>query len=309
MTPTGIEHFPEHQTDDFLVLWAPAKVNLYLEVLGKRPDGYHEIATAMVAVNLYDTLRLREDDSGQVSLHCSDPSLAVDQSNLVMRAATLLQQRTGCRRGVQIHLTKRIPMAAGLAGGSSDAAATLAGLNQMWQLGLARDELARLAAELGSDVAFFYYPPAAWCTGRGEVVTPLPLGRPLWLVVVKPPVGLTTADVYRALPRQTSEILETSEVVPGEAIRQALATGDLVAAGRLLHNRLQPAAEALCPVLADYRERLARLQPAGVALSGSGTSLFALCADPGEALRFAWQVRLDPDNLPGTRVYVVRSGR
>src|SRR5947209_20183331 len=104
MTLTGVEHFIEHQTDDFLDLWAPAKVNLYLEVLGKRPDGYHEIATAMVAVNLYDTLRFQETDAAEVVLHCTDPGLAVDPSNLVVRAAQLLQQYTGCPRGAQIHL-------------------------------------------------------------------------------------------------------------------------------------------------------------------------------------------------------------
>src|SRR5437763_1060743 len=165
---------------DGVVVWAPAKVNLYLEVLAKRADLYHEIATLMVAVSLYDTLEFKEESSGAIQLHCDHPELTTGPENLIFRAAVLLQQRTGCRRGVHIRLTKRIPLAAGLAGGSTDAAATLAGLNELWQLGVGKTELASLGARLGSDVPFFFDTPAAWCTGRGEVVTPLALGRPLW---------------------------------------------------------------------------------------------------------------------------------
>src|SRR5437667_291729 len=150
---------------DAVVVWAPAKVNLYLEVLAKRPDGYHEIATLMMAVSLYDTLEFKEEATGKIQLDCDHPELTTGPENLVCRAADLLRQRTGCHRGVHIRLVKRIPMAAGLAGGSTDAAATLAGLNRLWWLGLARNRLAELGAEIGSDVAFFFTTPAAWCTG------------------------------------------------------------------------------------------------------------------------------------------------
>src|SRR5438105_3037393 len=177
---------------DAVVVWAPAKVNLYLEVLAKRADGYHEIATLMVAVSLYDTLEFKEETSGEIGFRCDHPDLTTGPDNLVLRAVQLLRQRTGCPRGVHIRLAKRIPLASGLAGGSSDAAATLAGLNRLWRLGLKRGELAQLGAELGSDVAFFFATPAAWCTGRGEQVAPLRLGRPLWLVLVQPPFGLST---------------------------------------------------------------------------------------------------------------------
>src|SRR5438094_7646909 len=140
---------------DAVVVWAPAKVNLFLEVLAKRTDGYHEIATLMVAVSLYDTLEFKEDTSGEIRLRCDHPDLTPGPANLVWRAATLLQQHTGCHRGAQIRLVKRIPLAAGLAGGSTDAAATLAGLNRLWQLGQSSAELADLGAELGSDIPFF----------------------------------------------------------------------------------------------------------------------------------------------------------
>jgi 4-diphosphocytidyl-2-C-methyl-D-erythritol kinase len=118
-----------------VVVWAPAKVNLFLEVLGKRSDGYHAIATLMVAVRRFDTLWFKEDPSGSLHLRCNRSDLSTGPDNLVLRAAELLRQRTGCTRGCRIQLTKRIPQAAGLAGGSTDAAATLLGLNRLWQLG------------------------------------------------------------------------------------------------------------------------------------------------------------------------------
>ena len=170
-----------------LVMQAPAKVNLFLEVLAKRPDGYHDIETLMVAVNLFDTLKFREEPGGDIRLTCNHPDLSTGSDNLVIRAAALLKQQTGCEKGARIRLTKRIPLAGGLAGGSSDAAATLVGLNRLWKLGLTRARLTDLAKELGSDVAFFFSAPAAWCTGRGERVTPMRLRRPLWFArAVKP---------------------------------------------------------------------------------------------------------------------------
>ena len=277
---------------------APAKVNLFLEVLAKRPDGYHDIETLMVAVNLFDTLKFREDSSGNIQLICNRPDLSVGPDNLVVRAATLLKERTGCDRGARIRLTKRIPLAAGLAGGSSDAAATLRGLNRLWRLGLSRKRLRDLGAELGSDVAFFFATPAAWCTGRGERVTPIRLGKPLWLVLAVVPAGLSTARVYKdvRLPRDPR---------PGKAIRQAVQTGDINELGKRLHNRLQPVAEKLCPAIRSVRGCLEKLSPAGVLMSGSGTSVYGLCRNRGEARRLARQLRL---GLKGeASVFLVRS--
>ena len=145
--------------NDAVLVWAPAKVNLFLEVLAKRSDGYHEIATLLVAVSLTDTLEFKEDASGEIQLTCDQPDLATGPENLIVRAATLLRERTGHKSGVTIRLAKRIPVAAGLAGGSTDAAATLAGLNELWQLGLKSSELSRLAGDIGSDVAFFFEHP------------------------------------------------------------------------------------------------------------------------------------------------------
>jgi 4-diphosphocytidyl-2-C-methyl-D-erythritol kinase len=285
---------------DAVILWAPAKVNLFLEVLAKRADGYHDIATLLVAVSLYDTLEFKEDRSGEICLETDHPTLSTGPDNLVRRAADLLRQRTGCRLGAAIRLVKRIPLAAGLAGGSSDAAAALAGLNRLWRLGVAARDLALWGAELGSDVPFFFATPAAWCTGRGEQVAAAKLGRPLWFVVAAPAAGLATADVYCgvALPENPQG---------GDGIRRALAEGNIEDIGRRLHNRLQPAAERLCRAVAALQARLAGLGPAGQLMSGSGSSVFALCRDHKEALRIARGLRNGLDEGVSLHVYLVRS--
>jgi len=280
-----------------VVAWAPAKINLFLEILGKRADGYHELATLMVAVRLFDTLTFKEDAS-ELQLRCHHPGLSTGPDNLIVKAARLLQQLTGCNRGARIRLVKRIPMEAGLAGGSTDAAATLAGLNLLWQLGLTTQDLEGLAGRLGSDVPFFLHTPAAWCTGRGEIVQPAPLGKPLDLVLVCPKAGLATAAVYK-------QVWVPDKPVDGSALRAALARGDVETLGRLLHNRLQAPAESLCPDVARWRQRLESLQPAGQLMSGSGSSLFALCRDRGEAQRLAQA--LTHGSEEDANVFVVRS--
>lgn len=282
---------------DDVVAWAPAKVNLYLEVLAKRPDGYHAIETLMVTAGLFDTLVLRAAPA-DVTLSCSDPTLSAGEDNLVVRAARLLRERTGCGKGCRMRLVKRIPMAAGLAGGSSDAAAALAGLNQLWRLGLTVEELARLGAELGSDVPFFFRTPAAWCTGRGEIVTPAPVGGHFELVLLCPAFGLPTAQVYR-------QVVVPDRPNDGTAIRAALASGDVAALGRQLFNRLQDAAVRLDSRVAEYYKRLADLAPAGQLMSGSGSALFALCRSTAEADRIAAALR-DGAARDGYRVFAVR---
>jgi len=291
---------------DAVTVWAPAKVNLFLEVLAKRPDGYHDIATLMVAVSLFDTLEFKEDPSGEIRLESDHPDLPSGPENLVCRAADLLRRRRGVDRGVRIRLRKRIPLAAGLAGGSSDAAATLAGLNRLWRLGLSNTELAARGAELGSDVAFFFSPLVAWCTGRGEKVEPLRLGRALFLVLACPPVGVSTAQAYRGVtvPGQPRD---------GADMRAAVTAGNPEAIGRCLHNRLQPVAEGICPEVLALRRRLEALAPAGVLMSGSGSTVFALCRDHGEGLRVVralaseTQATRPPEARAGLKVFLVRS--
>ena len=265
---------------DDIVAWAPAKVNLFLAVLGKRPDGYHELATLMVAVRLFDTLIFRAEQAPRLNLVCSDKKLAAGPDNLVLKAAQLLRERTGCKRGASIRLIKRIPMAAGLAGGSTDAAATLAALNRLWQLGLSAQELAKLGAEIGSDIPFFFRTPAAWCTGRGEIVAPVNLPRPLDFVLLCPSFGLGTAAVYK-------NVVVPEAPVSADKIRAALGKGDVDSIGDFMHNRLQLAAEKLEPRIADYARMLAATNPAGCLMSGSGSTLFALYRSADEAARAA----------------------
>ena len=268
---------------DDLIVWAPAKVNLFLETLAKRPDGYHEIATLIVAIRRFDTLVFRPAPN-DVSLSCSNRTLSCGPDNLVLKAARLLRERTGCTKGASIRLTKRIPMAAGLAGGSSDAAATLIGLNQLWQLGRSDAELAKLAGEIGSDVPFFFHLPAAWCTGRGEIVEPARLPNPLHFVLLCPSFGLSTADVYK-------QVVLPEKPASGDAIRAALEQGDVDSIGRLAHNRLQMAAEKIDRRIAEFAALLKDAGSAGSLMSGSGSTLFALCKSAEDAERVAAHLR------------------
>jgi len=279
---------------------APAKVNLFLEVLARRADGYHEIATLMVAVNLFDTLEIRELPAGKIDLYCDQPALSTGDDNLVQKAAQALSTTAGFRGGAAIHLQKRIPMAAGLGGGSADAAAALMGLNELWKLGLSTTQLSSIGSRLGSDVPFFLSANAAWCTGRGDNVRPVPVAKQIWLVLVCPASGCSTAEVYRRvrIPAQPRE---------GSSVVEALQTGDVGEMGKRLHNRLEEAASALAPELALWKERLASLNPAGTLMTGSGSTVFALCRDEIEAKRIAQQIVHGREEGIRPRVYVVCS--
>jgi 4-diphosphocytidyl-2-C-methyl-D-erythritol kinase len=285
---------------DAVMAWAPAKVNLFLEVLARRADGYHEIATLMMAVSLYDTLEFKEDSSGTIQVESDLPTLPTGPANLIHKAATLLRQRAGITRGMRVQVRKRIPLQAGLGGGSSDAAATLAALNRLWQLGLAGTELDALGTQLGSDVPFFLSGPAAWCTGRGERTEPMTLGQPLWVVLACPNEGQSTAEVYK-------EVRVPEHYQTGAEIRQAAQSGEIDAIGRGMFNRLQPVAEKLCPAVGILAKRVADLHPTGTLMSGSGSAVFALCRDRSEAVRIAHQLRSGTEDGSSPRVFMVRS--
>ena len=275
-----------------VVIQAPAKLNLFFEVLAKRTDGYHEIETLMCPIDLYDTLVFREESSQRLELECQWGSSAggpdcggFDEvprgpGNLVLRAAELVRQRTGTARGARLRLIKRIPTAAGLGGGSSDAAAALVAANLGWGLGLSLPQLAAMAAELGSDVPFFLIGGPAVCRGRGEKVEPVSGLGPLSFVVARPPEGLSTAAVYGDCrpadrPRCAAPLMES------------LRRGSPAETGRLLFNRLQPVAQRLSPGVARLRELLAKEDCLGHCMSGSGTAVFGLCRHAGQARRIA----------------------
>lgn len=288
---------------DAVVVAAPAKLNLFLEMLRKRADGYHDLESLMVAVDLFDTLELRATATGELVLTCEPATLSAGPDNLVHKAATALREHA--KRpdlGAAIRLTKRIPAQAGLGGGSSDAAATLVGLNRIWKLALTREELAAIASSVGSDVAFFLSLPAAWCTGRGEVTTPEPVGeRGLAFVLVCPAVGLSTAAVYKRLTVPNTPLV-------GDRVRAAFRAGDAAALGAAMFNRLEEPAFALEPVVGRMRDRLKELNPAGAMMSGSGSTVFAPCPDVRSAQSVAEAFRSSrPAGEPESRVFVVRS--
>ena len=283
------------------VIAAPAKVNLFLELLAKRGDGYHEVQTLLAPVDLYDTLEIQPRGDGELVLSCNALGIPTGPDNLVWKAAEALRTAFGVSPGASIHLTKRIPHEAGLGGGSSDAAAALAALNRVWNLNKSVEELAPIAATVGSDVAAFLHTGPTWCTGRGEVVEPVPAPQPLDLVIVKPPFGLSTAEVYRNV-----RLAETP--TPGTAIRAALAQGNAATVGRLTHNRLQPTAFALQPLANWVYDALLAQSPLSAMLSGSGSCVFALAKDRTDARRIAAQAGRElATRVPDCKLFVVRT--
>ena len=278
-----------------LVVHTPAKLNLFLEVLGKRSDGYHELETLMVTVGLYDSLRFTEGESTDIQLSCSwagpptfSPGcLPAGSDNLVMKAAQLLREVTGTRLGASIELTKRIPLEAGLAGGSSDCAATLMALNQLWRAGLTDQQLRELAARLGSDIAFFLSrSTAAVCRGRGEIIEPMTTPMRLHFVIAKPASGLSTAAVFRQC-RPASD----RSVVDSQSLASAFRAGHVSRTGQHFFNALQSPAEQLNSDVVRLRRTFSRLPFLGHQMSGSGTSYFGLCSHQEQARSLAARVR------------------
>ena len=263
-------------------IFAPAKVNLFLELLAKRSDGFHELETVMATVALFDRIRLTTRNDDQFSLKVTfqksvfpvTPQVPTGQQNLVIKAIKLLRnavlEKLGVKMsGCHIWLHKGIPVEAGLGGGSSDAATTLMAGCQLWQVGLSRTELVSLAQQLGSDVPFFLYQGTAICRGRGERVFPLGNVPRLDIVIAKPISGLSTASVFQNVKVSNSVNSPTNLV-------DAANSGDRFQIGRQMFNRLQESAIGLCedlPRLADCFENSAAY---GHLLSGSGTSYFGL---------------------------------
>jgi 4-diphosphocytidyl-2-C-methyl-D-erythritol kinase len=279
-------------------IFAPAKLNLYLEVLGRREDGFHELETLMSPIRLYDRLQWRshgEDWSEPFSLRL-DPfsssgpreNVPSDERNLVWQAAHLLAEVAGREPTGEITLTKRIPMQAGLGGGSSDAAAALVLLNAVWRTGLSSSRLSELAARLGSDVPFFLADQLAICRGRGERVELVDRSRRLNVVVACPPVGVPTAAAYCELDAQPVHSAPRQESARRlEALLKNLQTGSLAAAGRWMSNRLQSAAERLCPWIRQLGMAFASTGCYAHLLTGSGSAYFGIMRSARQARRVA----------------------
>jgi len=250
-----------------LRILAPAKINLFLEVLGERPDGYHNIETLVQEVNLFDEITLKVAEG--LSLTVEGYSLPEGRGNLMMRAARLLQRDSGTSLGARMSLVKRIPVGAGLGGGSSDAAAALAGLNILWGLNYPRGALLSLASRIGSDVCFFFYGHTAICRGRGEIVEPVQEKRRFLYLLVCPEIEISTGMVYRELKKDLTE----KRLSANFYMETYMGSGS-AEVGRHYFNRLERTAQRLFPELRALKGRLARTGCQGIGLSGSGGTYF-----------------------------------
>ncbi len=255
---------------------APAKINLSLRVRRKREDGFHEIDTLMAPLSVFDTLDIELREQPGFEFTCSDPTLPVDENNLAVRAARHFCGSFGLQPNLEIYLKKEIPHGAGLGGGSSDAAAVIVALNHLFNTQLPREELVRLAAELGSDIPFFIYQSAARCTGRGEIVQPCELPS-VPLLLIKPPFGVPTPWAYRQWSgsREISGVRYTEQPFPW---------------GALVNDLERPVFEKYTQLAEMKRWLLEQPEAAGALMSGSGSTMFALLRDKQEGMAVAERV-------------------
>ncbi|MHB1368602.1 MULTISPECIES: 4-(cytidine 5'-diphospho)-2-C-methyl-D-erythritol kinase [Stutzerimonas stutzeri group] len=258
-----------------LTLPAPAKLNLMLHILGRRADGYHELQTLFQFLDYGDELSFSLRDDGQIRLHTDLPGVDHD-SNLIVRAARLLQRESGCTLGADIELTKRLPMGGGIGGGSSDAATTLVGLDHLWRLDLGEDRLAQLGLALGADVPVFVRGRAAFAEGVGERLQPVDLEEP-WFLVLAPQVSVSTAEIF-ADPELTRN-------TPAITVRSLLAGGG--------HNDCQPVVERRYPEVRNALSLLNKFVPAS--MTGTGACVFGSFPNEGEADKVRRQL---PASLP-----------
>ena len=270
---------------------SPCKVNLLLNILRKRADGFHELETLMHPVGLCDHLSFAREGNA-VQLTCDEPELPTGAENLVHRAATRFLQTAGIHEGVRVHLVKRIPMAAGLGGGSGNAAVTLLGLNELFDMPLTLDQLQSVAAALGSDVPFFLQAKPAVATGRGENIVPLdyfPALRGAAFLLIHPGFGIPTAWAYQ----QLAQFPEALNGRPGRAGRlvELLRAGDLSQASRDFYNSLEAPALRKFPLLALFQDFLRANGAAATLMSGSGSTTFAIAPSESAALELELKVQ------------------
>ncbi|SDZ78231.1 4-(cytidine 5'-diphospho)-2-C-methyl-D-erythritol kinase [Selenomonas ruminantium] len=256
---------------------ANAKINLTLDILGKRPDGFHEVAMVMQSIGLHDTLTMEKTD-GEIALSINVPWLKADEKNLAWRAAELVRQEYGLTGGVRMELTKRIPIAAGLAGGSADAAAVLKGMNELYNLQMSEARLCELGAKLGSDIPFCLKGGTMLATGRGEVLTRLADMPETWVVLAKPRISVSTAWAYQNYDEQGAE-----RHPDNEAIKKAIARGNRKAVAGLLCNVLESVTIKKYDVIADYKQMMLDKGAMASMMSGSGPTVFGLARNREQA--------------------------
>jgi 4-diphosphocytidyl-2-C-methyl-D-erythritol kinase len=292
-------------------LLAPAKINLYLEILGDRADGFHELVMIMQTIDLCDRITLRANGTDTLHLTCDHPEIPADHRNLAYRAAALMMQHFPAAfaqfGAVDIAIEKRIPVGAGLAGGSSNAAAVLVGLDLLWNLGLTRAELQELGAILGSDVPFSIMGGTALATGRGEKLDPLPPLVPLYVVLAKyRSLSVATPWAYQTYRQQfgdnylrtPADLASRRQQVHAGPIMAAIAQRQIAQIGQLLHNDLEKVVLPAHATVAHLRQAFCTGRPLGAMMSGSGPTVFALVETPAAAAELRDHVRqaiADPD--------------
>jgi 4-diphosphocytidyl-2-C-methyl-D-erythritol kinase len=263
---------------------APAKLNLHLRIARPRADGFHPLLTWMTTIGLFDSLTFCEGEPGEITMTCDEPGVPCDDRNLVMKAAKLLAQ--GTDHSVIIQLEKNIPHGGGLGGGSSDAAFTLLGLRRFWKMDIPPEGLDKVAAKLGSDINFFLHGPSNICTSRGEIVKPITAPAVAkWALLWLPNLVMPTPAVFRRFDEM--KLGSDITVEPDWNQWAALSSHDLLP---LLANDLETPAFTIEPSLGELRQRLERTIGRPVRMSGSGSSLFTLFDEPGEAQHLAGQL-------------------
>ena len=268
-------------TNSDISVHAHAKINLYLDVIGKRPDGYHEIETVFHSIGLHDDVIIRKRRDGEITVHFDHPQVPCDERNLAYRAAKVWIDQTPGMGGVEITIQKRIPVAAGLGGGSADAAAVLGGMNQLFDLNLTHENLMRLGAQLGADVPFCLLGGAALGRGIGEVLTPLPPLDAAWLVLANPGFGIPTAWVYQNINLSLTQPQKDVTIL----VRH-LRNGEVLNLATRLYNELETPVFARYPAVAELKTRLAGCPGSyGALMSGSGATVFALMQSESKASR------------------------
>lgn len=258
---------------------APAKINLGLDIAGKRSDGFHELAMIMVSVDLNDYVTLEHLDADQIILESSCSKVPLNEKNDVYKAAKMLKADFGITTGVRIYLEKSIPVCAGLGGGSSDAAATLRGLNRLWNLNLSKEELISYGFRIGSDVPYCLEAGCAMITGKGEEVSCLDASLSAWAVLVKPDFGVSTRTIFKDIQP------ETISRVPIEELKTSLLAGDYDKMLTFMGNSLEDVTIAKRPFIQKVKDRMIKSGADVALMSGSGPTVFALCRTSKQADR------------------------
>lgn len=268
---------------EWLQLKAPAKLNLTLDVLSKREDGYHDIESVMHTIDLCDIIRIAKVDNG-IHITCTDASIPVDSRNTTYRAAQILMSEHGIKSGVRIEIDKKIPFGAGLGGGSSDAAAVLRGLNTLLGLELEIQELLRLGAMVGSDVPFCMLGGTGLVTGRGEVVEPVDAEIDMWFLLIKPQIAISTKDAYGALDRRGIKAEERPDTI---GMLDAIMRRDYQGISCLLRNVMEPPIFEEYPSLLEIKRQLIDAGVSGALMSGSGSVIYGMASDEKDMVRIS----------------------